>query len=86
MLSLSIWVYTGLALAIFGSLATVWGPGVKDPVIRTINAEVASCGVSLVLLSYNCTLALLTLITTTIITSLILFRAISRLEEIGADV
>ncbi len=86
MFDLAIWVYLGLALAIFGSLATVWGPGVKDPVIRTINTEVASVGVSLILLCYNSTLALLTLIATTIIVTLILFRAISRLEEIGADV
>ena len=65
---------------------SVWGPGVKDPIIRTINTEVASVGVSLILLTYNSTLALLTLIATTIIVTLILFRAISRLEEIGADV
>ena len=56
MFNLALWVYVGLALAIFGSLAAVWGPGVKDPIIRTI------------------------------IVTLILFRAISRLEEIGADV
>ena len=86
MFNLALWVYVGLALAIFGSLATVLGPGVKDPIIRTINTEVASVGVSLILLTYNSTLALLTLIATTIIVTLILFRAISRLEEIGADV
>jgi energy-converting hydrogenase A subunit E len=86
MFNLALWVYVGLALVIFGSLATVWGPGVKDPIIRTINTEVASVGVSLILLTYNSTLALLTLIATTIIVTLILFRAISRLEEIGADV
>ena len=86
MFNLALWVYVGLALAIFGSLTTVWGPGVKDPIIRTINTEVASVGVSLILLTYNSTLALLTLIATTIIVTLILFRAISRLEEIGADV
>ena len=86
MFNLALWIYVGLALAIFGSLATVWGPGVKDPVIRTINTEVASVGVSLILLTYNSTLALLTLIATTIIVTLILFRAIARLEEIGADV
>ena len=103
MFNLALWVYVGLALAIFGSLAAVWGPGVKDPIIRTslaavwgpgvkdpiirtINTEVASVGVSLILLTYNSTLALLTLIATTIIVTLILFRAISRLEEIGADV
>ena len=67
MFNLALWIYVGLALAIFGSLAAVWGPGVKDPIIRTINTEVASVGVSLILL-------------------LILFRAIARLEEIGADV
>ena len=38
MLDLAIWVYAGLALAIFGSLAMVIGPGVKDPIIRTINS------------------------------------------------
>jgi energy-converting hydrogenase A subunit E len=86
MFNLALWVYVGLALAIFGSIATVWGPRVKDPIIRTINTEVASVGVSLILLTYNSTLALLTLIATTIIVTLILFRAISRLEEIGADV
>ena len=86
MFNIALWVYVGLALAIFGSFATVWGPGVKDPIIRTINTEVASVGVSLILLTYNSTLALLTLIATTIIVTLILFRAISRLEEIGADV
>ena len=86
MFNLALWVYVGLALAIFGSIAAVWGPGVKDTIIRTINTEVASVGVSLILLTYNSTLALLTLIATTIIVTLILFRAISRLEEIGADV
>ena len=86
MLDLALWVYVGLALAIFGSLASVWGPGVKDPIIRTINTEVASIGVCLILLTYNYTLALLTLIATTVVITLVLFRAIARLEEIGADV
>ena len=86
MFNLALWIYVGLALAIFGSLAAVWGPGVKDSIIRTMNTEVASVGVSLILLTYNSTLALLTLIATTIIVTLILFRAIARLEEIGADV
>ena len=39
MFNLALWVYVGLALAIFGSIATVWGPGVKDPIIRTINSS-----------------------------------------------
>ena len=83
---LQIWFYTGIALVIIGSLATVWGPGVRDPVVRTFNTEVASIGVSLILLCYNHTLALLTLIATTVVITFILFRAIARLEEIGADV
>ena len=48
--------------------------------------EVASVGVCLVLLCYNHVLALLTLLATTVIITLILFRAIIRLEEMGADV
>lgn len=72
-------------IAIVGSLATALGPGVNDPIVRTFNTEVASIGVCLVLLSYNHVLALLTLLATTVIISLILFRAIIRLEEMGAD-
>ena len=37
-------------------------------------------------LSYNHVLALLTLVATTVVITLILFRAIIRLEEMGADV
>ena len=37
-------------------------------------------------MSYNHTLALLTLIATTVVITLILLRAVARLEEIGADV
>ena len=48
--------------------------------------EVASIGVSLILLSYNHILALLTLVAASVAMSLILFRAIIRLEEMGADV
>ncbi len=86
MLNLTLWFYSGLILAIFGTIATVWGPGVKDSVVRTINTEVAGIGVSLILLTYNYTLALLTLTATTVVCTLILLRAITRLEEIGADV
>ena len=86
MISVPLFFYFGIVLAIVGSIATAWGPGVSDPVIRTFNTEVASIGVCLVLLYYNHTLALLTLIATTVIITLILFRAIIRLEEMGADV
>ena len=86
MVSVELFFYFGIFLAIAGSIATAWGPGVNDPVIRTFNTEVASIGVCLVLLCYNHVLALLTLLATTVIISLILFRAIIRLEEMGADV
>ena len=86
MVSISLFFYFGIFLAIVGSLATAWGPGVSDPVVRLFNTEIASIGVSLVLLCYNHTLALLTLVATTVIITLILFRAIIRLEEMGADV
>ena len=53
MFDLQIWFYLGIVLCIVGSLAVVWGPGVKDPIVRTINTEVPSIGVSLIFLSYN---------------------------------
>ncbi|MDR2624694.1 MAG: EhaE family protein [Methanobrevibacter sp.] len=83
---LNIWFYTGCTLTIIGSLATVWGPGVKDPIVRTLNTEIPSVGISLMLLTYNHTLALLTFVATSVVISLILLRAITRLEEIGAEV
>lgn len=85
MIDIQLFFYFGIFLAIVGSLATAWGPGVNDPVVRVFNAEIASIGVSLILLCYNHVLALLTLIATSVIMTLILFRAIIRLEEMGAD-
>ena len=84
MIDVNLFFYVGIFLAIVGSLATAWGPGVKDPIIRTFNTEVASIGVCLVLLTYNH--ALLTLLATTVVITFVLFRAIIRLEEMGADV
>lgn len=86
MIDVQLFFYFGIFLAIIGSLATAWGPGVNDPIVRIFNAEVASIGVSLILLSYNHVLALLTLVAASVAMSLILFRAIIRLEEMGADV
>ncbi len=86
MIDVQLFFYFGIFLAIIGSLATAWGPGVNDPIVRVFNAEVASIGVSLILLSYNHVLALLTLVAASVAMSLILFRAIIRLEEMGADV
>ncbi len=85
MIDVQLFFYFGIFLAIVGSIATAWGPGVKDPVIRIFNTEVASIGVCLILLCYNHVLALLTLLATSVIMTLILFRAVIRLEEMGAD-
>jgi energy-converting hydrogenase A subunit E len=81
-----VWFYTGCILTIFGSIATVIGPGVKDPVVRTLNTEVAAVGVSMIFLTYNHTIALITFIASTTIITMILLRAIVRLEEMGAKV
>ncbi|MCK9150741.1 EhaE family protein [Methanobacterium alcaliphilum] len=80
-----IWFYTGCILVIFGSIATVAGPGVKDPIVRILNTEIPAIGVSLIFLTYNHTLALLTYIAATTIITLILLRAVIRLEDMGAE-
>ena len=85
MLDVYIWFYTGVVLTILGSLGTAIGPGVRDPIVRTLNTEIAAVGVSLIFLTYNHTIALLTYIAATTIITMILLRAIVRLEEVGAE-
>ena len=85
MLDVYVWFYTGCILVIVGSIATVIGPGVKDPVVRTINTEIPAVGISMIFLTYNHTIALVTFIAATAIITLILLRAIVRLEEMGAE-
>ncbi|MEM4195962.1 MAG: EhaE family protein [Methanothermobacter sp.] len=80
-----IWFYAGAALVIIGSIATVGGPGVRDPIVRILNTEIPAVGVSLIFLTYNHTLALLTFIAATTIMTLILLRAVIRLEEMGVE-
>lgn len=75
--------YAGCILAIIGSIATVAGPGVNDPIVRTFNTEIAAVGISLIFLVYNHTLALMTFVAATAAITLILLRAITRLEEMG---
>jgi energy-converting hydrogenase A subunit E len=72
-------------LAILGSIGTAIGPGVKDPLVRALNTEIAAVGVSLIFLTYNHTIALVTYIAATTIITMILLRAIVRLEEVGAE-
>lgn len=85
MFDVYIWFYTGVALVILGSLGTAMGPGVKDPIVRILNTEIAAVGVSLIFLTYNHTIALVTYIAATTIITMILLRAIVRLEEVGAE-
>jgi energy-converting hydrogenase A subunit E len=70
---------------LLGTIGTLIGPGVKDPLIRTLNTEVAAIGLSLIFLTYNHTIALLTFIGASVIMTMILLRAIARLEEMGAE-
>ena len=86
MLDIYIWFYTGCALLILGSIGTVIGPGVKDPIVRVLNTEIVAVGVSMIFLTYNHTIALLTFIAATVIMTMILLRAVVRLEEMGAKV
>lgn len=85
LLDVYVWFYTGCILLVVGSIATVIGPGVKDPLIRTLNTEIPAVGISLIFLTYNHTIALVTFIAATTIITLILLRAIVRLEEMGAE-
>jgi len=85
LLDVYVWFYTGCILVIVGSIATVIGPGVKDPVVRTINTEIPAVGISMIFLTYNHTIALVTFIAATAIITLILLRAVVRLEEMGAE-
>ena len=86
MLDIYIWFYTGCILLVLGSIASVIGPGVKDPIVRTLNTEIPAVGLSMILLTYNHTIALLTFVASTLIVTMILLRAIIRLEEMGAKV
>ncbi len=86
MLDIYIWFYTGCALTLLGSIGTVIGPGVKDPIVRTLNTEIAAVGVSMIFLTYNHTIAILTFVASTVIITMVLLRAVVRLEEMGAKV
>lgn len=85
MIETQIWFYTGCILLVGGSIATAIGPGVKDPIVRTLNTEIPAIGLSLIFLSYNHTIALLTYIAASIIVTMILLRVIVRMEEMGAE-
>lgn len=85
MLDIYIWFYTGCALVVIGCIATVIGPGVKDPIVRVINTEIPAVGVSMIFLTYNDTIALVTYVAATVLITMVLLRAVVRLEEMGAE-
>lgn len=77
--------YLGCALLILGALGVAFGPKTaKEPIIRIINLTVPTIGIALILLSYNYTLALLTVLSVNVMYYIITIRAIIRLEEMGA--
>jgi energy-converting hydrogenase A subunit E len=77
--------YLGIALLVLGSLGVVFGPKTsKEPIIRIINLTVPTTGIALIFLSYNYTLAMLTILSVNTMFSIIIIRAVIRLEEMGA--
>ncbi|MGZ4857821.1 MAG: DUF2107 family protein [Methanobacteriaceae archaeon] len=75
----------GIALLVLGSLGVVFGPKTsKEPIIRVINLTVPTTGIALIFLSYNYTLAMLTILSVNTMFSIIIIRAIIRLEEMEA--
>jgi len=77
--------YLGIALLILGSLGVAFGPKTsKQPIIRLINLTVPTTGIALIFLSYNYTLAVLTILSVNTMFSIIIIRAILRLEEMEA--
>ncbi|WP_245611634.1 DUF2107 family protein [Methanolacinia paynteri] len=69
----------GLGILFIGGLSTAF-PNPKTYVNRIINIEVASFGLLLVMLVYDETIALLTFIAVTAITTFVLVRVIERRE------
>ncbi|WP_456419636.1 EhaE family protein [Methanocaldococcus infernus] len=69
-------LYIGFFLLIVGTLGSIIGPNVEDPLVRFLNIEVTSCGVSLVFLAYDETLALMTYLAVNALLTIIIVRAI----------
>jgi energy-converting hydrogenase A subunit E len=69
-------LYIGYVLLVIGTLGAVVGPKVNNPLIRMLNVEVPTIGVSLIFLAYDETLALMTFIAVNAVLSLVLIRAV----------
>ena len=77
--------YLGIALLVLGSLGVAFGPKTsQEPIIRLINLTPPTTGIALIFLSYNYTLAMLTILSVNTMFSIIIIRAILRLEEMEA--
>jgi energy-converting hydrogenase A subunit E len=77
--------YLGIVLLVIGSLGVVFGPKAsQDPFIRLINLTVPNTGIALIFLSYNYTLAMLTILSVTAMFDILLIRVIIRLGEMEA--
>lgn len=77
--------YLGVALLVIGSLGVAFGPKTsKEPIIRIINLTVPTTGIALIFLSYNYTLAMLTILSVNAIFYILIIRVIIRLEEMEA--
>lgn len=69
--------YLGLALIIIGALSVAF-PGKKTYLVRIINLEIPAMGLLLVFLMFDETLALLTFIAVTAISTFVLVRVTER--------
>jgi energy-converting hydrogenase A subunit E len=77
--------YLGITLLVLGSLGVAFGPKTsKEPIIRIINLTVPTTGIALIFISYNYTLAMLTILSVNAMFYILVIRVIIRLEEMGA--
>lgn len=77
--------YLGIALLVIGSLGVAFGPKAsEEPLIRIINLTVPTTGIALIFLSYNYTLAMLTILSVNAMFYILFIRVIIRLEEMEA--
>jgi len=77
--------YLGIILLIIGSLGVAFGPKTsEEPIIRIINLTVPTTGIALIFLSYNYTLAMLTILSVNAMFYILVIRVIIRLGEMEA--
>ncbi|MCP1662739.1 MAG: DUF2107 domain-containing protein [Methanocalculus sp. MSAO_Arc1] len=72
----------GIGLIILGTVATAW-PSPKTYITRLINLEIPAFGLLIIMLSFDETIALLTFIAVTVITTFVFVRVIGKKEGSG---